>query len=468
MDFHHPAKPDHSVRNRIIGAFLLFFALCGGIFYGVHVLFAQKSDSEVPASNPGLVDSIKEWAFSGQRTIKGFKDDRVNILLLGVGGEGHEGAQLSDTMIIASIKPSTKQIVLLSVPRDLAVDVPGYGVRKINAANAYGEEKNPGKGGDLAATVVSSTFNIPIHYWVRVDFKAFEEIVDAQDGLTLTIERAFSDAQYPTNDFGYQTISFTPGKQVLTGARALQFIRSRHGNNGESNDFSRNRRQQLVLTALRTQLFGNGLPSTGTISSILGSLLKHTTSNLPITAIIGMLNEAPDLLNAPITYHVLSADPKEGLLREITNEYGYFLLPRDGDFTELKALEADIFSAQTATVAPLAPTSPNPSYDRRGTEPTPVKQAKVAVFNGTWQVGLAAKTKEVLEENHITITSIGNTIDRTSETTIIYKLNDSKASLDTLSHIIPFFKNAPIQTKPPFTPEKSIDILVVLGKDSGL
>ena len=180
IEFLHKIKEE---RRPFAGRAIFLALIClvtAGSLIGLGSRISARDKEKLDASNPNatIFDRVRNFVLAGDRTVEGFKDDRVNILLLGVGGEGHDGEQLSDTIILASIKPSTKQIALLSIPRDLSVDIPGYGVRKINAANAFGEQTNPGEGGTLAAQVVSETLGTPIPYWIRIDFKAFEEIID--------------------------------------------------------------------------------------------------------------------------------------------------------------------------------------------------------------------------------------------------------------------------------------------------
>ena len=459
---------DHIRTKKYVRLFFILF-LVSVLGYGTYVLASSFFKKDTDSSSHTVVDSIKEWAFSGDKTIKGYKEDRVNILLLGIGGEGHDGGQLSDTMILASLKPSTKQLSLLSIPRDLAVEIPGYGVKKINAASAYGEEKNPGNGGELSATVVSKTFNTPIHYWVRVDFKAFSEIIDNMGGVIVDIERSFTDTQYPTYDYGYQTISFQAGKQKLNGEQALQYIRSRHGNNNENNDFARNRRQQRLLTAVREQLFTTEvLHNTQKMKSIITTLLKYTSTNLSVTAALGFLQEAPGIMTAQPVFHVLSADPKTGLLREVINEYGYFLVPRDGDFAELQDLTHNIFDVSPTTPPALTHIETPKLSTPPSTSPSKSKKevVSVTILNGTWEVGFAASTKELLEGNGVAVSSIGNTTNRDSTVTTIYILKDSSTAQNTVSRITPLLPKAVIsQVIPPDAP-KNVDILVILGKNS--
>ena len=284
-------------------------------------------------------------------------------------------------------------------------------------------------------------------------------------GIVVDIERSFTDTQYPTYDYGYQTISFQTGKQKLTGEQALQYIRSRHGNNFENNDFARNRRQQRLLTAVRAQLFTPEiLHDTSKVKSIISTLLKYTSTNLSVSAALGFLQEAPSVMTVQPEFHVLSAEPKAGLLREVSNEYGYFLVPRDGDFTQLKQLAQTIFE-----VTPT-PITPSISYTSPTTTPTkPTKSTKetvtVAVLNGTWEVGFAASTKELLESNGVLVSSIGNTANRDSTVTTIYQLTDSNMAEITINRITPILTNAIVSKQIPSDAPKNVDILVILGKN---
>ena len=128
---------------------LIFFAIAAGsALYGV---ISSGENLSKTFGNVGLWGQISQLISSGDKKIAGEDDDRVNILLLGIGGfengKEHDGPFLTDTIILGSFKPKTRQAALISIPRDLVMPVPGYGWRKINAANAYGEAQNSGQGG---------------------------------------------------------------------------------------------------------------------------------------------------------------------------------------------------------------------------------------------------------------------------------------------------------------------------------
>jgi len=100
-------------------------------------------------------------------------DGRVNILLIGIGGENHVAGDLADSIIIASVDPFAKEMAMLSVPRDLYVEIPGYYSTRINAAHSIGEEQQPEEGGGIALLqeTIEEAFAINIHYYVRGDFQ---------------------------------------------------------------------------------------------------------------------------------------------------------------------------------------------------------------------------------------------------------------------------------------------------------
>src|SRR3990167_1772618 len=120
-------------------------------------------------------------------------NNRVNVLLLGTGGTGHEGPDLTDTMILASLVEDAKDVILISIPRDLWA---GNISAKINHAYAYGQEKD-GVGLKLSKETIESLLGLPVHYAVRVDFSGFVKAVDLVGGLDVDVESPFNDTRYP-------------------------------------------------------------------------------------------------------------------------------------------------------------------------------------------------------------------------------------------------------------------------------
>jgi LCP family protein required for cell wall assembly len=178
---------------------------------------------------------------------------RVNLLLLGVDRrDGSDWAYRTDTIMIAGIDAGSGEAVLLSIPRDLQVPIPGYGEDRINTANVVGyTDGYPGGGPALAEATVESNFGIPIDGYLMADFNAFVRLVDALGGIEIDVSEALHDTQYPDprpgDPYAFKTIHFDPGPQTMDGRRALEYARSRMS----TSDFDRARRQQEVLVAIR-------------------------------------------------------------------------------------------------------------------------------------------------------------------------------------------------------------------------
>lgn len=190
------------------------------------------------------------------------QDGRTNVLLLGIGGGTHTGADLTDTMMVLSLN---RNLSLISLPRDIWSDTLKD---KINSAYHYGEEKKKGGGLTLAKAVVEDVVGIPIHYSLVIDFSGFTNIIDLVGGVTVNVPHAFTDPQFPVEGkedddcngdpkfaCRYETLHFESGAQTMDGKRALQYVRSRQAEGQEGSDFARGQRQQEVLVALKEKLF---------------------------------------------------------------------------------------------------------------------------------------------------------------------------------------------------------------------
>lgn len=176
---------------------------------------------------------------------------RTNVLILGLDRRPEQGyAVRSDVLVLMTADPRAPRVALLSIPRDLYVDIPGHGQSRINAAHLWGELEVEGGGADLAMRTVREVFGVRVDDYVRVDFEAFQAVVDAAGGVEIVVEAPIIDDAYPTEDYGTTRIEIPAGAQHMDGERALQYVRSRHG----ASDFERNERQQEVMTALAKQL----------------------------------------------------------------------------------------------------------------------------------------------------------------------------------------------------------------------
>ncbi len=453
-------RPSGRNYGRIFLRLFVVVFIAAALFWGFGFVKAMLVGGDEPAVNeekPSIVRGLKRLVFSGNRLLDGYNDDRINMLFFGVGGAGHDGPQLSDSIILASFRPSTNKVALLSLPRDMAVTIPGYGVRKINHANAYGEEQNPGKGGEFAKDVISQVLDEPIHYYTRVDFNAFEEIVDTLGGLSITIDQTFIDETYPTDNFGVQTIVFESGTELMDGRRALQYARSRHGSHGEGSDFARAQRQQKILTALRNKIL---TPTTiinpKKITALFNTLKKHVDTDLNLIEILEFAKKGKNVEPDEIVHHVLTVR-RDSLLQEINNDYGYFLIPKAGDYSEVAHFVDNMFDVEP-------PTPPA----RMKVDVSEFRSARVVILNGTWEPGLAGAMRQLLESENIDIRHIGNTPERTYESTVIYQLSVDEKTDAALSRIAPFINTEILQEKLPFTLDQEADIVIIIGSENNL
>jgi LCP family protein required for cell wall assembly len=181
-----------------------------------------------------------------------FPPQPTNILLLGMDARDGEGfLTRTDSIMLIHIEPGSMDASLMSIPRDLYIQTPGYGLQRINTINVLGEQDDPGNGAALVVTAVGDSFNIEVDHYMRVNFDSFTAIIDALGGIDVEVPSLLIDYQYPTDDYGTTTLRFEPGWQHMDGERALAYARTRHADD----DYRRAARQQQVLTAIARTLF---------------------------------------------------------------------------------------------------------------------------------------------------------------------------------------------------------------------
>lgn len=329
---------------------------------------------------------------SGPKSTNG----RTNVLLLGIGGDGHEGPNLSDTMILASIDKDGKDVALVSLPRDIwATNLNS----KINAAYAFGQDNN-GQGLSLAKQTITQLFDIPVHYAVRIDFGGFVKAVDQAGGVDITVDNSFSDSRYPiagkedetcgfeietkveegvTNtyvkdatgsatlvtedknpfDCRYETLTFKKGPLHMDGTTALKFVRSRHGTNNEGSDFARSARQEKVITAFREKVISTQtLLNPKTVIDLLKTFGNSIDTDISNDDIPNFLKLGQKLLKAPIRRITLDSGREQSVLTvgDPTNYRGQFILiPKSGSWADLSEyIQGEIFNPIEATPSPEA------------------------------------------------------------------------------------------------------------------
>lgn len=264
---------------------LIVLALLGGGF------LVTKGALKLHKVFKGGGDAAALQANVKPELLKGEGDGRVNILLLGKGGAGHDGPDLTDTIIVASIDPVNKTTNLVSVPRDLWVTVSGQGSTKINAVYANAKYKSLNSnhkdtakaeraGIDAIEQAVSQVLGIPIHYYGMVDFQAFRQAIDTVGGVTVTVPEDLVDYSMAWENKGNPVLA-KKGVQTFDGRQALMYVRSRHGS--ARGDFDRTERQRLVIAALSQKVLSAGTYTNPLkISQLMSAFGDHVSTDLSV------------------------------------------------------------------------------------------------------------------------------------------------------------------------------------------
>lgn len=207
----------------------------------------------------------------------------INVLLMAVDERDGDSSQLTDTMILANINNKDNRISLLSIPRDTKVNLPRYGVNKINAAAVYG-------GPELAMETVSNLVGMPVDYYVLTNFNGFKGIVDALGGVTLDVEK---DMYHHEKAYGgAYDINLKKGVQKLDGEHALMYVRYR---SDELGDITRTQRQQKLLAAIADEVMKP--QSITKLPKLIPEIQKNVETNLGLKQMIALAQAGSKLDN---------------------------------------------------------------------------------------------------------------------------------------------------------------------------
>ena len=271
--------------------------------------------------------------------LKKNKLDRLNVLILGIRGVNDpNGGLLSDTIMVISLEPKTGKIALISIPRDLYVEMPHHNFKnKINEVYVHGiEDENWKKGLKYSEEAIADVTGLDIHYATSVDFKAFKEIIDTFGGVTITLDKPFSER----NQFAEGIIELPAGRQVIDGDTALLFVRARFS----TSDFDRAKRQQQVLLAIKEKAFSLGvLSNPAKIISILNSLGNHVKTDAELWEIKELIVLMQKINTTDVKRKVFDTS-ESGLLYASRDDNGsYILLPEGDDFGKVREACRGIF-----------------------------------------------------------------------------------------------------------------------------
>lgn len=352
-------------------------------------------------------------------TLKGQNDGRINILLLGYGGVGHDGTFLTDTIQVLSLNTKSNQVSMISIPRDFYVDIkkPSY-AGKINAlyktmnngtlANKL-NDCNP----ELIKREVSTILGIPIHYYASLDFNGFKKAVDQIGGIDVTVDRTFTDYEYPadTGSGFLPAQTFKAGFQHMNGAKALIYARSRHAAGAEGSDFARSQRQQKVLVAFKTRIMSQGMLDNPTkVLSLIDTISSSLRTDFQPTEIKTLASLMKTVDTSNMISKVLD-DSQAGLLTQMPGSTSF--QPRAGltNFSQIQLLAKNIFDSSNIVD----------------------KSAKIVILNGSSTSGLSLDLRDYLTNQGYNITGVDKTT-LTAKTAIYdFSNNSKKSTLDLLA-----------------------------------
>lgn len=342
------------IKRKILShVWLARLGIIAGILLGLFLVFILFSTL---ITKTRLLDYAKvagDFIFTPASKIKSV-DNRVNLLIMGKAGEGHAGADLTDTMIFTSVSLIKPEIVLISLPRDIWISA----IRaKINSAYYWGNQKEAGGGLTLAKSTVEEIVGQPVHYGLVLDFNGFVKIIDVLDGIKVDIKRAFVDEKYPIagreNDpcggsdpefrCRYEVLRFEAGSQKMSGETALKFVRSRNAEGDEGTDIAREARQAKVIAAVREKVFTPGiLLSPSKFLGIWRVLKDSMITDLGPSEAAILTRRLIGARNNVVSY-VLSEEFLENPPISARYDNQYVFIPKTGNWKEVHAWIASLF-----------------------------------------------------------------------------------------------------------------------------
>ena len=436
----HVRTPRSVLPLPVLSVILLAFvvALCISIVtlvdVGRSLLASRQTASAAPVGGIGVGTEHNEYPrWNGKQ--------RVNILILGVDQRpGERGPWRTDTMIVVSIDPVSKSAGVLSIPRDLWVEIPGHGEERINAAYVIGElSQFPGGGPALAKKTVQDNLGEPIHYYLRVNFAAFQQMIDLIGGVDVYVEHEINDPAYPDMNYGYEPLRIPAGWQHMNGALALKYARTRHA----GSDFERAHRQQQVVLAVRDKvtrldLLPALLPRAREVAATLGNSVQ---TDLTLDQLVRLAQLGSEIDSA----HIRTATIDETMTRSWTTPQGASVLVPERD--KMSVLHSLIFTAPVNSGDEAAQLT--------------AESARILVLNGTRTNGMATQAAERLKAQGLRVDGVGSADRLTAQSLVLYytgKVVSARAAARALGL-------AESAVAPGGDPGGEWDIKVVIGTD---
>jgi LCP family protein required for cell wall assembly len=411
-------KKKWSRRKKVLVVILFIFIA----FFGVGGYYGSRIVGNIDKVFHGNIFSDARALFSST-TLKGQNTGRINILLAGDSSDdpGHSGADLTDSILIASIDTQNHSVFLLSIPRDLWVYVPGLkSYQKINAANDVTNFSQPGypSGGmGQLQQIIQTDLGIPIDYYALMDYGAFRDSVNAVGGVTINIQssdpRGLYDPDYDYTDH-QKFVDLSNGEHTLNGEQALDLARARgeaYGSYGfADSDFQRTKDQRELFIAIAEKAKSLGIiTNPDKVSNLFNAFGNNVETNLSLPDVLALVQLTKGTNPADAKSYSFSSTLTGGANPVLT------------DYTSPGGEEAIIPTAGIGNFAALT------QYYEQLTSSNPVVKegANVVILNGSDVIGLAAKQETIVEGKGLSVASIA---DATTEYPTTMIVDNSKGA----------------------------------------
>lgn len=375
---------------------------------------------------------------------------RITILILGLDARDVDtSAPRSDTMILLTIDPLTKTAGMLSIPRDMWVNIPGFGYSRINTAYASGEgNKLPGGGPELSRVTVEQFIGVPIQYYAQIDFNTFAQFINRIGGVDLYNDEVLLLDRIGS---GKDKVKLTCcGMRHLDGEMALAYARHRKGGEG---DFSRAHRQQKLIIAIRNKVLdpANFPVLISQAGDFYNEFSAGIRTNMDLETAIQLAVLAKDIPVDSIKQGAIGTDMVLFDSVVLGGQDASIMKPLPD---KIRVLRDEIFTTGGA-INPLAPQNDPAALMR-------ADAARVRVLNGSFAPGLETSTGNYLAAQGMTVTEYGPA-DRTYDRTVVVLYSPKLYTLKYMQMLFRLDSSALILIRP--DPAATVDVEIRLGND---
>ncbi|MDO8240448.1 MAG: LCP family protein [Candidatus Moranbacteria bacterium] len=466
LPFEHRRKKAGSLKYQVLAG-LFVVALFAAVGYGSFFVYkiysvGKKVSIEAGGDNSSFLETLKSFTGGNQLNLQGAQTGRINILLLGIAGEGKPGQFLTDTIMVASLDTKNNRVALLSIPRDLYVKIPDTQMQsKINSVYQLGlgnSRDDKASGAELIKKTINNITGIDINYYVVMNFDGFQKAIDDIGGVNVMNQRDIFDARYPGPNYSYETFQLSKGFHQLNGATALKYARVRH--NDPEGDFGRAKRQQQIMQATKNKIFSAGtMLNVFAVNDLLNTLGDNIKTDISPDEISSFFELTKKLDTNNINNMVVDAWNADSLLKVSHVQMGsvaaFVLLPRVGNYSEIQDLAKNIFDLK--------------ALQRRRDE-IAKEDASIVIINKSGDNKIVQKIQKVLQENlkHKNVTVLNNAERILTDKTVVYGLTGGQKpfTLDELATKLPatvsYSADASLAK---ILQNKEVDLALVVGKD---